>query len=120
MNFRRGREREEIDINLIPLIDILIVVLIFLFLTTTYSRYAELQINLPEAAAEKASDKPQTLNIAVDAQRQSTRSMARRRRSGARRPSPRRCRDAAKGRAGAPVVAISADAAADAPVGGST
>ena len=67
MNFRRGREREEIDINLIPLIDILIVVLIFLFLTTTYSRYAELQINLPEAAAERASDKPQTLNIAVTA-----------------------------------------------------
>ena len=56
MNFRRGRAREEPEINLIPLIDILIVVLIFLFLTTTYSRYAELQINLPEAAAEKSSD----------------------------------------------------------------
>lgn len=67
MNFRRGRAREEPDINLIPLIDILIVVLIFLFLTTTYSRYAELQINLPEAAAERAADKPQTLNVAVDA-----------------------------------------------------
>ena len=67
MNFRRGRSREEPDINLIPLIDILIVVLIFLFLTTTYSRYAELQINLPEAAAERAADKPQTLNVAVDA-----------------------------------------------------
>src|SRR5687768_1490429 len=67
MNFRRGRSREEPDINLIPLIDILIVVLIFLFLTTTYSRYAELQINLPEAAAERATDKPQTLNVAVDA-----------------------------------------------------
>ena len=65
MNFRRAREREEIDINLIPLIDILIVVLIFLFLTTTYSKYAELQINLPEAAAERAAEKPQTLNVAV-------------------------------------------------------
>ena len=67
MNFRRGRGREEIDINLIPLIDILIVVLIFLFLTTTYSKYAELQINLPEAAAEKSADKPSILNVAVDA-----------------------------------------------------
>jgi biopolymer transport protein ExbD len=67
MNFRRGRAREEPDINLIPLIDILIVILIFLFLTTTYSRYAELQINLPEAAAERASDKPQVLMVAVDA-----------------------------------------------------
>jgi len=67
MNFRRGRAREEPDINLIPLIDILIVILIFLFLTTTYSRFAQLQINLPEAAAERAADKPQTLNVAVDA-----------------------------------------------------
>ncbi len=67
MNFRRGRAREEPDINLIPLIDILIVILIFLFLTTTYSRYAELQINLPEASAERATDKPQVLMVAVDA-----------------------------------------------------
>ncbi|HRE14744.1 MAG TPA: biopolymer transporter ExbD [Usitatibacteraceae bacterium] len=67
MNFRRGRAREEPEINLIPLIDILIVVLIFLFLTTTYARFAELQINLPEASAEKSSDKPQVLAIAVDA-----------------------------------------------------
>jgi biopolymer transport protein ExbD len=67
MNFRRGRLREDPDINLIPLIDILIVILIFLFLTTTYSRFAELQINLPEAAAERASDKPQMLTVAVDA-----------------------------------------------------
>lgn len=67
MNFRRGRVREDPDINLIPLIDILIVILIFLFLTTTYSRFAELQINLPEAAAEKSTDKPAVLNVAVDA-----------------------------------------------------
>ena len=110
MNFRRGRAREEPDINLIPLIDILIVVLIFLFLTTTYSKYAELQINLPEAAAERAADKPQTLNIAVDAQGKyaingvatpfgSTQSFA------------TALREAAKG-AREPVVAISADAAA--------
>ncbi len=56
MNFRRGRAREEPEINLIPLIDILIVVLIFLFLTTTYARFAELQINLPEASAERSSE----------------------------------------------------------------
>ena len=68
MNFRRGRTRDEPDINLIPLIDILIVILIFLFLTTTYSRFAELQINLPEASAEKATDRPQMLSVAVDAQ----------------------------------------------------
>jgi len=67
MNFRKGRAREYPYIDLIPLIDILIVILIFLFLTTTYSRFAELQINLPEATAEKASDKPTMLSVAVDA-----------------------------------------------------
>lgn len=67
MNFRRGRAREYPYIDLIPLIDILIVVLIFLFLTTTYSRFAELQINLPEASAERAADKPSVLSVAVDA-----------------------------------------------------
>lgn len=67
MNFRRGRAREYPYIDLIPLIDILIVILIFLFLTTTYSRFAELQINLPEAAAERAADKPSMLSVAVDA-----------------------------------------------------
>ena len=67
MNFRRGRAREYPYIDLIPLIDILIVILIFLFLTTTYSRFAELQINLPEAAAERSTDKPSMLSVAVDA-----------------------------------------------------
>ena len=67
MNFRRGRTKEYPYIDLIPLIDILIVILIFLFLTTTYNRFAELQINLPEASAERAADKPSMLSIAVDA-----------------------------------------------------
>jgi biopolymer transport protein ExbD len=66
MNFRHGRAREEPDINLIPLIDILIVILIFLFLTTTYSRYSELQINLPEASADRATERPEVLNVSVD------------------------------------------------------
>ena len=110
MNFRRGREREEIDINLIPLIDILIVVLIFLFLTTTYSKYAELQINLPEAAAERTTDKPQTLNIAVDAGgKYAINGVATP--FGSTQAFATAMRDAAKG-AREPVVAISADAAA--------
>jgi biopolymer transport protein ExbD len=110
MNFRRARERDEPEINLIPLIDILIVVLIFLFLTTTYSRYAELQINLPEAAADKAGDRPEVLTVAVDSQGKYAI-------NGAQVPfgSPQnfaqKLREAAKN-AKEPVVAISADAAA--------
>src|SRR5207342_2098612 len=67
MNFRRTREREEIEINLIPLIDILIVVLIFLFLTTTYSRFAEFFFFHDAATTEKSGDKPDVLMVAVDA-----------------------------------------------------
>ncbi len=67
MNFRRGHAREEPEINLIPLIDVLLVILIFVLLTTTYSRFSELQINLPEAAAEKAQDRPNLISVAVDA-----------------------------------------------------
>ena len=66
MNFRRGHAREEPEINLIPFIDVLLVILIFVLLTTTYSRFSELQINLPEAAAEKAQDRPNLISVAVD------------------------------------------------------
>ena len=52
MNFRRGRGRDEPEINFIPLIDLLLVILIFLMVTTTYSRFSEMQINLPTAAAD--------------------------------------------------------------------
>jgi biopolymer transport protein ExbD len=52
MNFRRGRYREEPEINLIPMIDVLLVVLIFLMVTTSYGKFSELQINLPQASGE--------------------------------------------------------------------
>jgi biopolymer transport protein ExbD len=55
MNFR-PRRRDQPELNLIPMIDVLIVLLIFLVLTTTFSREAELQIQLPEATGEAASE----------------------------------------------------------------
>ena len=67
MNFRRGSAHEEPEINFIPLIDVMMVILIFLMVTTTYSRYAELQINLPQADADKPADKPTEINVGVDA-----------------------------------------------------
>ena len=68
MNFRVGVEKEEPEINQIPLIDVLLVILIFLMVTTTYSRYAELQINLPTADANKPEERPNQINVAVDGQ----------------------------------------------------
>lgn len=108
MNFRRGRARDEPEINLIPLIDILIVVLIFLFLTTTYSRFAELQINLPEAAADKAPDRPTVLHVGVTSDGKYAINGAPVAFDTAANFA-QRLREAAKG-AKEPVVAISADA----------
>ena len=67
MNFKRGYHREAPEINLIPLIDVLLVILIFLMVTTTYARYSELKINLPTATGEVSPKKPQTIQVAVDA-----------------------------------------------------
>ena len=66
MNFQR-RKTEEPEINLIPFIDVLLVVLIFLMLSTTYSRYSELQINLPTADAEPLKDTPTEVLVSVAA-----------------------------------------------------
>ncbi len=64
MKFAR-RHMEEPEINLIPFIDVLLVVLIFLMLSTTYSRFTELQINLPAAEAEKLRERPSEIIVAV-------------------------------------------------------
>ena len=66
MNFR-GRTKDDPEINLIPLIDVLLVIIIFLMLTTTYSKFAELQINLPTADAEKQLERPNEINVVVSA-----------------------------------------------------
>jgi biopolymer transport protein ExbD len=68
MNFRKGLGKEEPEINLIPFIDVLLVILIFLMVTTTYSRFTELQITLPTADAEKSQEKPSQIEIGIDAQ----------------------------------------------------
>ena len=66
MNFRKPRP-EEPEINLIPFIDVLLVILIFLMLSTTYSKFTELQVTLPVADAEKARDRPREVIVSVAA-----------------------------------------------------
>jgi biopolymer transport protein ExbD len=68
LNLRGTRNREDPEINFIPLIDVLLVILIFLMVTTTYQRISELQITLPEADADAAKQRPREINIGVDAQ----------------------------------------------------
>ena len=64
MNFRKNA-RDEPEINLIPFIDVLLVVLIFLMMSTTYSKFTELQIKLPLADAEQQRDYPKEVIVAV-------------------------------------------------------
>ena len=65
MNFQRGRGHDEPEINLIPLIDVLLVIIIFLMLTTTYAKFSGLEINLPTADASKQAEQPNEVNVAV-------------------------------------------------------
>lgn len=67
MNFQRGRYREEPEINLIAMIDVLLVILIFLMVTTTYSKFSGLEINLPTADAQQPQDKPNEIDVVVTA-----------------------------------------------------
>ncbi len=67
MNFHRGRFREEPEINLIAMIDVLLVILIFLMITTTYSKFSGLEINLPTADAQSSADKPEEITVAITA-----------------------------------------------------
>ena len=64
MNFR-PRKKEEPEINLIPFIDVLLVILIFLMLSTTYSRFTEMQIKLPVADVDAQRDYPKEVLVTV-------------------------------------------------------
>lgn len=65
MNFRRAVRREDPEINFIPLIDVLMVILIFLMVSTTFSKYSELQVNLPTAGAERPAERPTEIVVGV-------------------------------------------------------
>ena len=67
MNLRGRSVREDPEINFIPLIDVLLVIIIFLVVSATFSRINELQINLPTADATAPQEKPAMITVGVDA-----------------------------------------------------
>ena len=67
MNFRRGSRNEEPEINMIPLIDVVLVIIIFLMLTTTFSKVSGLEINLPTAESDGAESVAREIVVAVTA-----------------------------------------------------
>lgn len=68
MNFQRGKRDEGLEMNLVPLIDVLLVIIIFLIVSATFSKTNELKINLPTAEASTAQDKPLAIEVGVDAE----------------------------------------------------
>ncbi|MDH6165065.1 biopolymer transport protein ExbD [Variovorax boronicumulans] len=66
MQFRHGA-RDEPEINLIPFIDVLLVILIFLMLSTTYSKFTEMQLRLPTADVDAQRDYPKEVVVTVSA-----------------------------------------------------
>ena len=67
MKFRRGHSQDEPEINLIPMIDVLLVIIIFLMLTTTYAKFSGLEINLPTADASKQAEQPNEIDVSITA-----------------------------------------------------
>ena len=67
MNFQRGRDQDVPEINLIPLIDVFLVIIIFLMLTTTYAKFSGLEINLPSSDAPAAQEQPNEINVTITA-----------------------------------------------------
>ena len=70
MNFKKNRGTPEPEINLIPFIDVLLVVVIFLMLTTSWTRLTEINLTLPAADAQKQTDRPRQIILSVTAQGQ--------------------------------------------------
>jgi len=68
VNFQRGKEKEPLEINLVPLIDVMMVILIFLMISTTYSKYTELAITLPTAESERQPERSNEIQVLVNAQ----------------------------------------------------
>ncbi len=70
MNFKKNRTTPEPEINLIPFIDVLLVVVIFLMLTTSWSRLTEINLTLPTADAQKQTERARQIILSVTAQGQ--------------------------------------------------
>lgn len=69
MRFQRRQRDEEPEINLVPMIDVLLVILIFLVVSTTYSKFSELEITLPQVAAEanQETDASKIIDVTINA-----------------------------------------------------
>lgn len=67
MNFRTRRRPDDVELNFVPLIDVLVVLLIFLMVTTSFSRLGQLKVDLPQATSDLAAPTENTIELAISA-----------------------------------------------------
>ena len=65
MNFQKGKKNDDLEINFIPLIDVLLVIIIFLVVSTTFARFSQLKINLPTAEANIVDNNSEYINVTI-------------------------------------------------------
>lgn len=65
MNFRSA-QREELDVNLTPLIDVVFLLLIFFMVSTTFQKESELRVQLPESTARTIEQSSDTIEIVIN------------------------------------------------------
>ncbi|MCB1776852.1 MAG: biopolymer transporter ExbD [Candidatus Competibacteraceae bacterium] len=68
MNFRPRRRREAPELNLVPMIDVVLVLLIFFMIATSLRHESELEINLPEASGSPMPSDVAPLEVSIDVQ----------------------------------------------------
>ncbi|HEY8034390.1 MAG TPA: biopolymer transporter ExbD [Methylobacter sp.] len=66
MKFQR-KKRENVDITLISMIDVLFVLLLFFMVSTSFNQHTEVNIKLPEAEGSAAEEHPKTVSLMIDA-----------------------------------------------------
>lgn len=67
MKFRKSPRRDTPEVNLIAFIDVLLVILIFLMVSTTFSKFSALKLSLPTASTQATPSQSKTVSVAIDA-----------------------------------------------------
>ena len=68
MRIRDRRAEDVPEINLVPLIDVILVLIIFFVITTTFDARSTLQLQLPSATAQPVSEQVKSLSVLINAE----------------------------------------------------
>ncbi len=68
MRITSGRREDDFEINVIPLIDVLLTLLMFFVMTTTFVQHSSMKVTLPEASATAGAEEARALTVLVDAE----------------------------------------------------